>query len=58
MILWRLSDGSQLKKFEGHGGFVNDVRFDGSKIVSGDENGCLKVWDAVRILGFILHQCN
>ena len=56
--MWCLTDGSQLKKFEGHGGFVNDVRFDGRKIVSGDENGCLKVWDAVRILGLILHQCN
>ena len=49
LILWDLTTGSRIRNFDGHETIVNDVKFDGAKIVSGDEAGCVKVWDVVTI---------
>ena len=54
LILWSLADGIMLKKLEGHDSVINDVKFDGVKIISGDESGIVKVWDAVN--NFQIHS--
>ena len=48
LILWDLKTGNRIRDFIGHDNIVKDVKFNGEKIVSGDEKGFVKVWDVVK----------
>jgi WD40 repeat protein len=47
VILWRVADGTEVRRFEGHRGRVSALAFapDGKTLVSGSEDGPLFVWD-------------
>ena len=45
--IFRISDGQEIASFDGHGDWVFSLDFsaDGSRIISGDFSGEIRVWD-------------
>jgi F0F1-type ATP synthase epsilon subunit len=43
-----LVSGDRLGVLAEHAAIVNCVKFNGVRVVSGDEDGCVKIWDPVN----------
>jgi serine/threonine protein kinase len=59
IYIYQIDDGSQLASFEGHDEFLRDLVYspDGSKVISGANDGVVHVWDVERkVLDMTLDQ--